>query len=329
MDLGLILVTQYDESQALAGIAGELATQTELACDAGFDSLFVSEHHVTDHAYLANEAVLAHVVEHAGDMTIGTGMCLLPYHNPVRIAEVGATLDLLSAGNFTLGVAQGYRQAEFDAFGVPREHAVGRLVEGVEVIERLWTEDAVTYHGEHFDLEGVSINPRPVQEPRPPILAGASNESSIRRAAHYADGWIGAHVPFDVARAQVADFRDECEQLGEEKSAGLAREVFVAESDEAAEDAIRESLMGKYESYVEWGQDDAIESDDFDSPWEKLRHERFIVGGPETVRAEIQRYREAMDLEYLLARMQFPATDTDHVRSSIELFGEEVVPEIE
>lgn len=328
MDLGFTLVTQYDESQNLAGVGDELVAQTELAREAGFDSLFVSEHHVTDDAYLTNEAVLAHVAEHAGDMTVGTGMCLLPYHNPVRIAEFGATMDLLTGGNFTLGVAQGYRQAEFDAFSVPRSAAVGRLVEGVKVIERLWTEDTVTYHGEHFDLEDVSISPQPVQDPRPTILAGASNESSIRRAAHYADGWIGAHVPFDVARAQVADFRNECADIGLKKPAGLAREVFVAQTDEAAEAAVRESLMGKYERYVEWGQDDAIESDDFDSPWEKLRHKRFIVGSPETVRTEIQRYRDAMDIEYLLARMQFPATDMADVRSSIELFGEEVVPAI-
>jgi alkanesulfonate monooxygenase SsuD/methylene tetrahydromethanopterin reductase-like flavin-dependent oxidoreductase (luciferase family) len=289
----------------------------------------VSEHHVTEQTYLTNEAVLAHIAEYANDMTVGTGMCLLPYHNPVRIAEFGATMDVLTGGQFTLGVAQGYRQAEFNAFGIEQSDAVGRLDEGIEIIKRLWTEDEITHRGEQFDLEGISINPKPIQEPRPPILAGASNESSIRRAAHYADGWIGAHVPFDVARAQIADFRDECEQIGVDKPAGLAREIFVAETDEAAEEAIRESLMKKYQQYVEWGQDEVIDSDNFDSPWEKLRHERFILGSPATVRQEIERYREAMDPEYLLARMQFPTIDLDTVHSSIELFGEEVAPAIE
>lgn len=326
MDLGYILVTQYDDARSIAGVGGELVDQTGLAREAGFDGLFVSEHHVTDDVYLANEAVLAHVAEHAGDMTVGTGMCLLPYHNPVRIAEFGATMDHLTGGAFTLGVAQGYRQAEFDAFGIERESAPGRLVEGIEVIQALWTEDSVTYHGEHFDLEDVSINPRPVQKPRPPILAGASNESSIRRAAHYADGWVGAHVPFDAASAQVADFRDECAAVGRDKQVGLAREVFVAETDEAAEAAARESLMGKYDSYVEWGQDDVIASDDFDSPWDKLRQQRFIVGSPETVTGELRRYDEAMDLDWLWARMQYPKTDLADVRRSIQLFGDDVLP---
>lgn len=329
MDLGYILVTQYDESRSLAGVGSELTAQTELARDAGFDGLFVSEHHVTDDAYFANEAVLAHVAEHAGDMTVGTGMSLLPYHNPVRIAEFGATMDHLTGGQFTLGVAQGYRQEEFDAFDVDRSDAPGRLVEGIEIIQALWTEDSVTYHGEHFDLEGVSINPQPLQTPRPPIIAGASNESSIRRAAHYADGWIGAHVPFDVAEAQVADFRDECAAVGRDKRVGLAREVFVAETDEAAEAAARDSLMDKYERYTEWGQDDVIAADDFDSPWEKLREERFIVGSPDTVRRELARYRHGLDLDWLFARMQYPDTDLDDVRNSIELFGDAVVPALD
>jgi len=248
MDLGFILVTQYDDVRLLAGVGTELIEQTMLAREAGFDGLFVSEHHVTDDAYLANEAVLAHIAEHAGEMTIGTGMCLLPFHNPVRVAEFGATMDHLTGGNFTLGVAQGYRQEEFDAFGVERAAATARLVEGTEIIQTLWTEDAVTYHGEHLDLDDVSITPQPLQDPRPPILAGASNESSIRRAARYADGWVGAHVPFETARRQVTDFRDECAAVGRDKQVGLAREVFVAETDAAAEAAARESLMGKYDS---------------------------------------------------------------------------------
>jgi len=79
---------------------------------------------------------------------------------------------------------------------------------------------------------------------------------------------------------------------------------------------------------VEWGQDEVIASDDFDSPWDKLRQERFVVGAPETVASELHRYRDAMDLDWLWARMQYPETDLADVRRSIELFGDEVRPEI-
>lgn len=326
MELGLILGTQYAQSRELSGVAAELTTQTELAREAGFDALYVSEHHVTDDAYLTNEAVLAYVAEHIGGMALGTCMCLLPYHNPVRIAEYGATMDHLTGGQFCLGIAQGYRPAEFAVFGVEQAEAAGRLAEGAAVIKQLWTESNVTFDGEFFQYEDISINPRPLQKPRPAILAGASNNASIRRAAHYADGWIGAHVPFETAHEQIQAFRDESENVEGPRSAGLAREVFVAETDEAAEAIVRDSLMEKYESYIDWGQDDVIAGDDFDSPWDKLKQERFLIGSPETVRGDIERYREELSLDHLLVRMQFPATDSADVRSSIQLFGDEVIP---
>ncbi|WP_129113534.1 LLM class flavin-dependent oxidoreductase [Halegenticoccus tardaugens] len=328
MKFGLLLVSQYDESRPMRGISDELAAQTELARDVGFDGVTVGEHHVTDSdQYLLNEAVVAHVAEHVGEMDLWTTLCLLPYHNPVRIAEFGATIDVLTGGRFRLGVGLGYRQAEYDAFGVSKADAPGRLIEGVEIIKRLWTQESVTYHGKHFTLEDVSIRPQPLQDPRPPIWVGASNESSVRRAGRIADGFIGAHVPFNLARRQVDDFYDE---RGVEGIAGgevgFIREAFVAATEERAERTVRGPLMDKYESYSDWGQDDAIEADDFGSPWEKLRHERFLVGSPDDVVADIERYREELDLDYLVVRTQFPGNDFEDVRESIRLFGEEVIP---
>ncbi len=330
MEFGLFVVTQYEMDRAMDGIADELITQTELARDLGFSSIQVGEHHVTDeHQYLLNEPVIAHVAEHVGDMGLATGMCLLPYHNPVRVAEYGATMDVLTGGQFTLGVALGYRQQEFDVFGVERSDALGRLVEGVEIIKRLWTEESVTYDGDHFQLDEVSVNPKPIQEPRPDVVVGASNESSVRRAARIADGWLGAHVPFGQATDQAGAFRDEREKEGaDEGFVGIAREVFVADTTEKAEAAVKDHLMGKYESYSEWGQDDVIEGDDFGSPWEKLKHERFLVGTPAEVCEELERYEASLDPDMLVVRTQYPGMEFEDVHRSIELLGEEVLPEV-
>lgn len=328
MDFGLLAVTQFEVDRDLRGIGDELVRQTDLANNAGFDLISIGEHHFTDsHQYLLNESCLAHIADHVGDMRLVASLVLLPYHNPARIAELGATLDILSDGQFTLGVGLGYRQQEYDVFGVDRDDAVGRFIEGVEIIRRLWTEDHVTYHGKHFDLEEVAIRPQPLQDPRPPIWAGASNEASVRRAARTTDAFLGAHVPFDLAQRQIADFRDERADTDRgDGEVGLIREAFVAETTEKAERLVREPLMGKYESYSNWGQDDVIGGDDFDSPWDKLRHERFLVGTPAEVLDDIERYREAMDLDYLFVRTQFPGLAPEEVHSSIELFGDEVIP---
>jgi alkanesulfonate monooxygenase SsuD/methylene tetrahydromethanopterin reductase-like flavin-dependent oxidoreductase (luciferase family) len=326
MDLGLGIVSQFDPDAPLDPIAANLREQVERADEHGLDFVRIAEHHVTDDNYLLNEATAAYLASHAGDVTIDT-MCLLPYHNPVRVAEFGATMDVLTGGRFRLTVAQGYRPEEFAVFGVEsREQAIGRLVEGVEVIERLWTEDSVSFDGDYHRFEDVSITPKPVQDPRPPIYAGASNESSIRRAARTVDGWCGAHVPLDVLRRQVADFRDECERAGADKVVGISREVCVGETTEQALETVQEPLMAKYESYSEWGQDDAIDDDEFDDEWERLSEDRFVVGDADAVVAELERYRDALDPDYLCMRTQFKGMDWADVHRSQERLLTEVVP---
>lgn len=327
MNFGYSLVTQYEPDRDLTSISDELIRQTELARHAGFSSIGVSEHHVTDDQYLYNEAVLSYVAQHIGDMSLSTSICLLPYHNPVRIAEFGATLDILTNGSFTLGVGQGYRPEEFDVFGVDRSSAVGRLVEGIDIIKELWTSDSITYDGEFHQLHDVSINPKPIQEPRPRITMGASNESSIRRAARIADGWSAAHAPLDLLAEQVSAFRDEAASTGNRNATvGVGREVYVAETSEEAERIVREPLMRKYDAYIDWGQSDVFEHDDFDTPWEQLRNERFIVGNPTEVIEEIDRYIQTLDPDGFGIRTQFLGMNFEDVHRSIKLLGEEVLP---
>lgn len=329
MDLELLLVTQYEPERDLRGIGDELRRQVELAREGGLDGVGVSEHHVTEDQYLLNEAVIGHLADAVGDMRLTMALCLLPYHNPVRIAEFGATVDVLTGGRFRFGVGLGYRDAEYDAFGVDRADGPGRLVEGLEVIERLWTEASVSYDGEHFQFSEVTLRPKPLQDPRPPVWVGASNESSVRRGARIADGFLGAHVPFGLARRQIADFRDEREATDRGPGeVGLLREVYVGETTAAAEATVKEPLMRKYRSYTDWGQDDAIGGDTFESEWERLRDERFIVGSPDDVVREIERYDEAMDLDSLFFRTQYPGMDPADVRASIELFAEAVAPRV-
>ena len=134
---------------------------------------------------------------------MGTNLILLPLHNPVEVAEIGAFLDVITGGRFLLGVGLGYRPEEFAIFGVPMAERVSRLVEGVEIIRRLWTEDGVTHHGRHWRLDGVTIRPRSLQRPRPPILVGAQVPAGIARAARIADGWTA--VPVSTVDEFAAD----------------------------------------------------------------------------------------------------------------------------
>jgi alkanesulfonate monooxygenase SsuD/methylene tetrahydromethanopterin reductase-like flavin-dependent oxidoreductase (luciferase family) len=144
---------------------------------------------------------------------------LLPLHNPVELAEVGAFMDVISGGKFLLGVGLGYRPEEYAIYGIPMAERVSRLSEAVGIIRRLWTEDHVTHQGRHWQFSDATIGPRPLQSPAPPIIIGAQVKAAIARAANIADGWLVVPIPtldqlHRVVQGQQQDVGPEPQSLG-------------------------------------------------------------------------------------------------------------------
>ena len=124
---------------------------------------------------------LARLAAEAGEMTGIAGVLLTTLHNPVEVAEAIASVDAIWRGNFVFGVGLGYRDVEFDAFGVPRGHRVRRFEQCLEVVKRLWTEDNVSFENEVCKLSNVTMTCRPVQQPHPPIWFAANNDRAVQR----------------------------------------------------------------------------------------------------------------------------------------------------
>src|SRR5262249_27652592 len=167
----------------------------------------------------------------AGDMSLGTGVLLLPLHAPVDVAEQVATLDVITGGRFIFGVGLGYRDVENAALGVDPRARVGRLEEGLEVLERLWSGEPVSYQGKHFRLRDVRISLRPLQQPRPPIWLAANADAGGRRAARLADAWLmNPHSTLPTLERQLARFHEAREALGRPpvRVIPLIRECYVA-----------------------------------------------------------------------------------------------------
>ena len=123
---------------------------------------------------------------------------IVPYRNPVVTAKMLATLDVLSNGRVTLGVGVGWMEEEFQALGLDTYKQRGAVTdEFIELYKELWTKDAPSFHGEHYQISGSGFAPKPVQKPHPPIWIGGHTGPAIRRAAKYGDGWmpIGLRPP--------------------------------------------------------------------------------------------------------------------------------------
>jgi probable F420-dependent oxidoreductase len=145
---------------------------------------------------------------------LATGVLLLPEHNPVVVAKQAATLDVLSAGRFVLGVGVGWSAEEFAALGVPFAGRGRRAEEYLAAMRTLWTEDPASFTGEFTRFDAIRVNPKPLRGGRLPVVVGGNSDAALRRAVTLADGWYGFNVPAAEVPMRVAVLADECARHG-------------------------------------------------------------------------------------------------------------------
>ncbi len=333
MKLGIYLNAQHPAGDDPARRFAETVEQARLIQALGFDSLWGGEHHVTPgFHYFPLLPMLQRLAAEAPGLSIGTNLVLLPLHNPVEIAEVGAFVDVITGGRFVLGVGLGYRSEEFAIFGVPMAERVSRLTEGVEIIRRLWTEDKVTHRGRHWRFENVTIRPRPIQQPRPPIYVGSQVPAGIARAARIADGWLVVPVPrVDEFAAQAKAFSAARAAAGLPAGAQVCRllEVVCALDEETAIRRAAPYLLEKYAAYSSWGLE-GVSLDPGARPEDQLRRlaaNRFAIGSPAQVTEMLLAQHEA-GATHLTMRVSWPGMPQQDILAGIELLGRQVLPEV-
>ena len=160
----------------------------------GYDSLWLQERIIGDVNMLEPVTLLSYVAAITSRVKIGTSVILLPLRNPVQLAKAYATLDVMSNGRAVMGVGLGggHLGSHEDVFGYTREGRVTRFIEAVEIMKLLWTEPKASFHGRFWNFENISMEPKPIQKPRPSIIFGGHHENALRRAVKHADGWMGA-----------------------------------------------------------------------------------------------------------------------------------------
>lgn len=331
MKIGLKLNSQFPTGEDVVKGVQELVEQVEAARDAGFHSVWVSQHYLAaPYQALQTWPLLGRIAGVAGEMQVGTSIFLLPLHNPVYAAEQSATLDAITGGRFVFGVGLGYRPEEFAAFGVELDDRVGRFVESLEVVRRLWTEDVVDHHGRFFTLEGATLTLKPVQRPHPPIWVAASGDPGVQRAGRLGLPWlVNPHASLSGIERQFALYREALEASGHEPPADFPvfKEFAIAPTHAEAVRTARPYLKGKYESYAKWGLDKPMpEEERLDRAFEELARDRFIIGSPEECVAELFRHEEAVGANHFLLRMQWPGMPQERVLEEIALVGAEVIP---
>src|SRR5919106_572735 len=134
--------------------------------------------------------ILASAAAVTQKLRLGTSVLLGNTRHPSHVAKIIATIDFISNGRVTLGLGFGSRESDYKAVEVPFDKRGGRAVEQVKLMKRLWTEENVTHQGQFFHVENLTVGPRPIQRPHPPIWTGGGAEVALKRAGTSADGYI-------------------------------------------------------------------------------------------------------------------------------------------
>jgi natural product biosynthesis luciferase-like monooxygenase protein len=315
----------YDRMLEQIGRADEL----------GYASVWLTEHHFDFYGgTIPNPAVFGSVVARATKtIRLGTAVTVLPLHNPLLVAEDFAMLDVLSNGRLDLGIGRGSVTAEYREFGISNDDSAAILAEANELILQAWSQERFSFHGHHYNYDNVSLVPRPVQQPHPPIYVGASRTPDTFAWA----GQHGFHVmvlpymfPPEFLQERLKIYFDALRGNGHDPSRVdvMAKfHVFVADSQAEASrlagpaydhyQRIARSRSGReHKDYWRSG----LEWDD------QVREYKIIAGTPEDCIERIRYWRDTLGLTHIGGTFHFGGLSQEATLRSLELFAREVAP---
>ncbi|WP_428489919.1 LLM class flavin-dependent oxidoreductase [Rhodopila sp.] len=321
MKVGLFINTQFPEGFTIPERISDIIEQVSAARDAGFSSLWFPHHWLTyPMQMLQITPMMGYIAAHAKGMTIGSNILILPLLNPVHVAEEAATLDVLTGGNFILGVGQGYRQPEFDAFRIPLAERAPRFTEGIALIQQLWTERQVTHQGRFYTVNDAGIGLAPQRLGGPPIYIAAQAAASVKRAARIGDAWLIVNSGgLGKTEPLMRTYRAALAQYGRTASEfPITIECYIGDRRATAYEECRDPLEYKYNTYASWGLSDRRSEASF----EDFARDKFIIGDKVSVKEEIARYHELLGVDHFIMRCNWPGLPQHQTLATIKRLGQ-------
>ncbi len=328
--LGYIVCQQTRDDSRRTALVEEIAAESAAAEKAGFDGVFVSEHHQRADNFFPSPLMLGAVVARATrTVDIGIGVAVLPLYHPLRLVEDTTCLDVISGGRVILGLGPGYVPGDLRMYGMDKEEALARYAEAVPLVARAWDTD-VSHDGRYYRAEISRITPRPVSSPRPRLWIAANTRGGVERAAEYADGWIiGARSSRAKAQELARHYRAQCAARGKRPLIAAIRDAWVADSDA---DAFREIGGPLLETHIERVQGGFIADPSAsgvsagaasEADFYRVAGDRWLIGGEGRIRALLDEWCSAIGVEYVIARFRHPGGPShEAVLGQIRRFGQ-------
>ncbi len=308
----------------------------------GFDTATIGHHHFLPGNLGDPLTFLAAVAARTDTLRVGTGIFQLPVHNPVRVAEQVALLDQLSGGRVSLGVGLGWWPLEYQVHGSDFRERGARMEEALQILRLVWEHEHTSFDGRFWSFPELTVHPRPVQRPHPPLLVAGVADVAIDRAARLGDAWLcGPVQSLTKAASMLESYRQACARHGTDPAWVLRRFAWVAPTRaEVVDGALPAYVHGLIEHWRESVEDDEDQAlyarvDAGEIPIEEIADQRLLWGTPDDVIAQIQRYEAATGADHVHAGFgaglpgsgpQSSMGDFETIAGMIRLFGDEVIP---
>lgn len=295
----------------------------------GFEGIFLVEHHFTGQGQLsASLNLLSYLAAKTTRIRLGTGVVVLPWHNPILLAEQIATLDVLSGGRVDLGIGRGYRKEEFAQFCVPMTEAQERFEECFNLMLKAWASDErFSYHSKRWNFEDIVVEPAPVQRPHPPIwLAGGSPQGIAFIAGRNYNLMLDQLATVQQVRERVGAYLDGLEKIGQPRDAtrcAVARSLTIVKTEAERRKAIerRKETFKRIGAIAVHGTPGATPGPVSQADPDLAGDDSALMGSPQEIIDRINELGEA-GAGYLLLTMASIAPE------SIQQFAEEILPHV-
>jgi alkanesulfonate monooxygenase SsuD/methylene tetrahydromethanopterin reductase-like flavin-dependent oxidoreductase (luciferase family) len=344
MQCGLFTELQCPEGRHESQLYDEILEQTTEAEALGFAAMWMAELHFHRRFSILSAPLLtaAAAAQRTQRLRLGIAVNLLPLHHPVRLAEEGAVLDVLSHGRLDFGVGRGHPfPGVYDNFQISPAQSRERFVEALDILIGAWTREPFDYQGEYFQVSDLTVVPKPLQQPHPPIfVAAGSPETYVATGQRGLGILVPGHVqPMEALRDNLARYWEAGRAAGhaEHLRVTFLIPIYVAERQQQAEAEPEPHIMYYYsvlggllsgefpESYQRYGESRRRLGT---LSYETIRRERAIFGEPSYCLDRLHHIREVLEVQQIMAWMNIGGMPHDKVLRSMRLFAERVLPAI-
>jgi alkanesulfonate monooxygenase SsuD/methylene tetrahydromethanopterin reductase-like flavin-dependent oxidoreductase (luciferase family) len=338
MRFGLFLLFEWPgPEREFPTMYEEVLEQIQYAEELGLEVVWLAEHHFVSYSASPSPLMFAiKAAERTRRIRFGTGVLVLPFYHPLRVAGEVAMADLLTGGRLEIGVGRGAYPYEFSRYGVDMREGRDRTQEALEIMIRAWQEDDIAHAGRFYRFDPVTVLPKPRQRPHPPVWIAALSAESFTYAIQHGHHLISTvfRDPVPKVAEKIDTYRKALAAAGKkerEVQLGILRIAYVAETDAAARGVVPH-IMKNHRTWhhLHYGTErisgGVVAADDApNEPTESEAFERLIVGSP---RRCIQQVKALADVgvELLLLNMNFGNMTHAEAMRSLRLFGTEVLP---